>query len=60
MSNDCVLGLYCIKCKYLKQFNYECTGKSPEVEFATYVKANIKNQLEITKTNKTEAQPIGN
>jgi hypothetical protein len=35
--DDCVLGLYAIRCKYLKQFEYECI-KSPEVEFATYIR----------------------
>jgi hypothetical protein len=35
--DDCVLGLYAIRCKYLKQFKYKCTT-SPEVEFATYIR----------------------
>jgi hypothetical protein len=46
MENDCVLGLFAIKCKYLKQFHYECwTG--PECEFADYVRKNIKNIMEV-------------
>jgi len=45
MFNDCVLGLFAIKCKHLKKFNYECI-KSPECEFADYVRENInKNKL---------------
>jgi len=43
--DDCVLGLFAIKCKYLKDFNYNFT-KSPECEFAEYVRKNIdKNKL---------------
>jgi hypothetical protein len=38
--NDCVLGLYAIKCKYMKDFNYACIS-SPEVEFAEHVRENI-------------------
>ncbi len=38
--NDCVLGLFAIKCKYLREFNYEYL-KSPECEFANYVRKNI-------------------
>lgn len=38
MRNDCVLGLFAIRCKYLKKFNYQCNGKSPECEFADYVR----------------------
>jgi hypothetical protein len=37
LYNDCVLGLFAIKCKYLKQFDYKCV-KSPECEFAEYVR----------------------
>jgi len=40
MFDDCVLGLFSIKCKYLKQFNYSFK-KSPECEFADYVRQNI-------------------
>jgi len=40
MFNDCVLGLFAIKCKYLKDFNYECND-SPECEFAKHVRKNI-------------------
>jgi len=53
MFNDCVLGLFCIKCKYIRHFNYQCIGQSPEVEFATHVKKSVENTkiLEITDLN---------
>lgn len=45
MFDDCVLGLFAIKCKYLKEFKYSFF-KSPECEFADYVRKNIdKNKL---------------
>jgi len=40
MFDDCVLGLFAIKCKYLKEFNYNFI-KSAEVEFATYTRNKI-------------------
>ena len=48
MFDDCVLGLFAIKCKYLKEFNYNFI-KGPECEFADYVRKNInqKNLMEI-------------
>ena len=39
-KDDCVLGLFAIKCKYLKSFEYKFK-RSPEVEFATYVNKNV-------------------
>ena len=45
MNYDCVLGMYAIKCKYLKQFEYKDLLKSAEVEFATFV----KNEIHIDK-----------
>ena len=39
--DDCVLGLFAIKCRYLKNFKYQYK-KSPECEFAIYVKGNVK------------------
>jgi hypothetical protein len=36
--NDCVLGLYAIKCKFLKQFQYKNMNKSPEMEFAEFTR----------------------
>lgn len=45
MFDDCVLGLFAIKCKYLKEFKYNFL-KSPEREFADYIRKNInKNKL---------------
>jgi hypothetical protein len=39
LTNDCVLGLFAIRCKFLKNFAYSTNyANSPEVEFATYVK----------------------
>lgn len=52
--NDAVLGLFAIKCKYLKLFNYnELNNKSPEVEFAEYIRSNIdkNNLIEIENLN---------
>lgn len=52
--NDSILGLYAIKCKYLKKFNYnELDNKSPEIEFAEYIRNNIdkNNILEIENLN---------
>lgn len=46
MNDDCVLGLYAIKCKYLKDFSYNFI-KSPECEFAEYIRENINNIMEI-------------
>ena len=43
MYNDCVLGLYAIKCKYLKRFNYYPINKSAEVQFATFIHNHISN-----------------
>lgn len=40
MYNDCVLGLFAIKCKYLK--TYTCIT-SPEYEFAKYVRTTIQH-----------------
>lgn len=48
--NDCVLGLFAIKCKYLKNFNYTCI-KSPECEFADYVRKNVNNLMEVKHLN---------
>lgn len=38
--DDCVLGLFAVKCKYLKDFNYKFT-RSPECEFADYIRVTI-------------------
>ena len=43
--DDSVLGLFAIKCKYLKEFKYNFL-KSPECEFADYIRKNIdENKL---------------
>lgn len=39
-QNDCVLGLFAIKCKYLKEFNYN-EKDSSEREFAKYLNENV-------------------
>ena len=45
MFDDCVLGLFAVKCKYLKEFKYNFL-KSPECEFADYIRKNVdKNKL---------------
>ena len=45
MFDDCVLGLFAIKCKYLKEFKYNFL-KSAECEFADYIRKYIdKNKL---------------
>jgi hypothetical protein len=46
MYYDCVLGLFAIKCKYLKDFQYQFI-KSPECEFAEHIRKNVNHILEI-------------
>lgn len=46
MFDDCVLGLFAIKCKYVKKFTYSFF-KSPECEFAEYVRKNISKLIEV-------------
>ena len=48
MYDDCVLGLFSIKCKYLKEFNYTFL-KSAECDFAEHVRKYIdpKRLMEI-------------
>ena len=50
MTNDCVLGLFAIKSKYLKKFKYNCI-KSPGCEFADFVRQNITKIMEINNLN---------
>jgi hypothetical protein len=45
-TDDCVLGLYAIKAKYLKAFQYELR-QSPELEFSRYVRENVSSIKEI-------------
>jgi len=47
MHNDCVLGLFAIKSKHLKTLEYKVDPKSPEIQFAEYVRANVPNTMEI-------------
>ena len=45
MFDDCVLGLFAVKCKYLKEFKYTFL-KSAECEFADYIRKNVdKNKI---------------
>jgi hypothetical protein len=37
-NNDCVLGLFAIRCKYLKEFEYDPEHEIPETQFAEYVR----------------------
>lgn len=52
LFDDCVLGLFSIRCKYLKYFNYSFL-KSPECEFANYLRKNINQDklMEIQQLN---------
>jgi len=45
-KDDCVLGLYALKCKYIKNFEYTYK-KSPECEFAIYVNKYVEKVLPI-------------
>jgi len=51
-KDDCVLGLFSLKCKYFKNFNYKYK-KSPECEFAIYIKETINNTKLQSVTNLT-------
>lgn len=42
MQNDSVLGLYGMRCKYIKSMNYKCM-KSGECEFAEHVRGVVPN-----------------
>ena len=50
LFDDCVLGLFAIKCEYLKNFNYMCI-KSAECEFADYVRKNVNKLMEVEHLN---------
>jgi hypothetical protein len=41
LDNDLVLGLFAIRCNYLKLFSYNDFSKSPEVEFSIFVRNTI-------------------
>ena len=44
MEMDCVLGFYAVRAKYMKQFSYSDYTKSPEVEFATFMRQNVEKE----------------
>jgi hypothetical protein len=51
VKDDCVLGLYAMRCKYLKNFKYSTNvkrNKSLEVEFATYTTSSDARIMEFT------------
>lgn len=41
MEYDCVLGMYALRCKYVKQFEYSTIVPSAEVNFATFIRKKI-------------------
>jgi hypothetical protein len=51
MPNDCIMGLYAIKAKYLKKLNPLSIGatKSMECDFADFIRKECINILEIKK-----------
>jgi hypothetical protein len=49
-NDDCVLGLFAMRCKYLKNFKYTFK-KSAECDFASYVRETIPNLQEIKSLN---------
>lgn len=49
-KDDCVLGLFALKCKYLKDFHYKYK-KSAECEFADYIKETIDNSKLLSITD---------
>ena len=51
MHNDCVLGLFAIKCKYIRRFYYIYPGLSPEIEFARFVRVNIPEDKLVSVTD---------
>jgi hypothetical protein len=40
MKDDCVLGLFAVKCKYIRNYYYK-SEKSPECEFAEHIRKEI-------------------
>ena len=57
MYNDCVLGLFAIKCKFLKQFEYNPANVAEqdfaEQDFAAFIRNNIEKDkiMEINNLN---------
>lgn len=52
MEYDCVLGMFAMKAKHVKNFNFVNCNVSPEVEFATYAR-HIGNVCEIDSLHMT-------
>ena len=42
-DNDTILGVFAMKCKYLKMFEYSDFTKPPEVELATFCNGHLDN-----------------
>lgn len=42
-KNDCAMGLYGIRCKYLKIFEFKLKNTSPECNLATFIRENIND-----------------
>ena len=42
-KNDCAMGLYGIRSKYLKKFEFKLQDKSPEYNLATFIRENIND-----------------
>ena len=40
-KNDCAMGLYGIRSKYLKKFEFKLQDKSPEYNLAIFIRENI-------------------
>lgn len=38
LKDDCILGLFAIRCKYLKEFEYDSESEIPETQFAEHVR----------------------
>ena len=56
MYDDCVLGLFAIKCKYMKLFDYNCI-RSAECEFAMYVRNIVQsNSLKLMEVENLELE----
>jgi len=50
MFDDCVLGLFAIKSKYIKNFNYQFI-RSAECEFVDHVRKNVTTIMEVKSLN---------
>ena len=43
LKDDCVLGLFAVKCKYLQNFLYK-GRRSPECEFAEHIRKEVDSE----------------